>query len=133
MKWLWLLNRSTYLLNPPSWLTALHIIVAIEILITIIRPSFICSDFQTKLQKMALPTVLKTIGNIECFYNNPLFTKQELQNTGLFSLFSLISSDDSFVGEFKGVKYRIAELLLEAKGKKITEQQFLMVLYLHLK
>ena len=111
---------NTYIeqINHASWLTALHIIVAIEILITIIRPSFICSDFQTKLQMMALPTVLKTIGNIEHFYNNPLFTKQELQNTGLFSLFSLISSDDSFVGEFKGVKYRIAELLLEAKGKK---------------
>ena len=101
-----------------SWLTNLNALVIIEIFIAIVYPTVVYSDFQEKLKATAISKIMKSFGNIKHTLHKDIFTDKELTNTGLFSIFNQKSPDDSFIGTFLDVPFRISELLLEAQGGK---------------
>ena len=104
-------------------------IIFIEIIVALVYPNWVCSDFQNKLKEMAMPTVINAINGIKHMRYYCRFTKDELEKTGLFSRFSQMSSDDSFFGKYKNVKYQISELLLEVNGRKNTFTSFKGVVF----
>lgn len=105
-------------LHYASWLTILNALVIIEILVAIIYPTIVYSNFQEKLKTIAMSKVMKSFGNIKHTLQKDIFSDKELTGTGLFSIFNQNSSDDSFVGTFSDVQFRISELLLEANAGK---------------
>ena len=105
-------------LHYASWLTILNALVIIEILVAIIYPAIVYSNFQEKLKTIAMSKVMKSFGNIKHTLQKDIFSDKELTGTGLFSIFNQNSSDDSFVGTFSDVQFRISELLLEANAGK---------------
>ena len=105
-------------LHYASWLTILNALVIIEILAAIIYPAIVYSNFQEKLKTIAMSKVMKSFGNIKHTLQKDIFSDKELTGTGLFSIFNQNSSDDSFVGTFSDVQFRISELLLEANAGK---------------
>ena len=105
-------------LHYASWLTIFNALVIIEILVAIIYPTIVYSNFQEKLKTIAMSKVMKSFGNIKHTLQKDIFSDKELTGTGLFSIFNQNSSDDSFVGTFSDVQFRISELLLEANAGK---------------
>lgn len=105
-------------LHYASWLTILNALVIIEILLAIIYPAIVYSNFQEKLKSIAMSKVMKSFENIKHTLQKDIFSDKELTGTGLFSIFNQNSSDDSFVGTFSDVQFRISELLLEANAGK---------------
>lgn len=101
-----------------SWLTIFNALVIIEILVAIIYPAIVYSNFQEKLKSIAMSKVMKSFGNIKHTLQKDIFSDKELTGTGLFSIFNQNSSDDSFVGTFSDVQFRISELLLETNAGK---------------
>lgn len=105
-------------LHYASWLTVFNALVIIEILVAIVYPAIVYSNFQEKLKSIAMSKVMKSFGNIKHTLQKDIFSDKELTGTGLFSIFNQNSSDDSFVGTFSDVQFRISELLLEANAGK---------------
>ena len=101
-----------------SWLTIFNVLIIIEILVAIIYPTIVYSNFQEKLKSIAMSKVMKSFENIKHTLQKDIFSDKELTGTGLFSIFNQNSSDDSFVGTFSDVQFRISELLLEANAGK---------------
>lgn len=101
-----------------SWLTIFNVLIIIEILAAIIYPAIVYSNFQEKLKSIAMSKVMKSFENIKHTLQKDIFSDKELTGTGLFSIFNQNSSDDSFVGTFSDVQFRISELLLEANAGK---------------
>ncbi len=86
------------------------IIISICVVLMVFIASFISKKFTNELKKYCLKPILDIFGSI--VWKEKAISNVDLEKSELFSTFNRRSTDDGFEGEYKGVKFEIAETRL---------------------
>lgn len=86
------------------------IVISLCIVLMVFIASFISKKFTNELKKYCLKPILDIFGSI--VWKEKAISNVDLERSELFSSFNRRSTDDGFEGEYKGVKFEIAETRL---------------------
>ena len=98
---------------------AIILIIALPLIGLIIL--FTADKFVRELKNNCLRSILKCFGDVE--WDNQAIPDDELNQSDLFSIYNLRSTDDGFWGSYNGVDFKISETLLQhetGSGKNRT-------------
>jgi len=76
------------------------------------------NNFKRKIKHDFTDEACCLFGKLQYVPGDNVMKHNELAKSSLFSMFNSMYPDDSFIGEYKGVKYRISELKLAQEGRK---------------
>ena len=86
------------------------IVIGVGVSVMFILPPIVNKKFSNELKKYCLKPILDIFGSINWRQN--IIKNSELEKSELFAIFNKRTTDDGFEGEFKGVKFEIAETYL---------------------
>lgn len=92
-------------------------VIVIVGLIAICAPLFMCYSFASDIKNDCLKNILKALGNIQR-REESYITEHELMQSELFDTNLSISCDDSFLGTYRDVNFKVSELLLSGDAAK---------------
>ena len=95
------------------WLNVKVVIAIFCIVAIVCLPLYHNKKFVTKLKNSCMGDLLKLFGKMQWFEDIHVITDDELVKSNLFSIFNRRSSDDGFIGEYKGVPFEISETSME--------------------
>ena len=95
------------------WLNVKVVIAIFCIVVILCLPFYHNKKFVTKLKTSCMGDLLKLFGKMQWFEDINVITDEELRISNLFSIFNRRSSDDGFIGEYKGVPFEISETSME--------------------
>ncbi len=89
------------------------LLLVVSVIATIALPFYFYNKFLKKLKSECMQKLLKLFGDVNWFWNVHLIDDKELYNSELFSDYNMRTTDDSFMGSYKGVKFQISETKLQ--------------------
>ncbi len=79
----------------------------------LIFPSvMLISRFTHDLKCECMPFLIQAFGNMKWCSNTFVISDYDLRESELFAVFNTRNDDDSFVGKYKGVEYKVSEMYL---------------------
>lgn len=97
----------------------------------LVLPFTAAFEFKKKLKKIFAPELSEILNLSDSFesinYSNAeynIFSTGELVESTLFGMFNSVNPDDSFCGNYKGVKFKTLETELIQRGRKYSFQIF---------
>lgn len=76
------------------------------------------NNFKSTLKKNFTDEICNLFGRLRYVPGDNVMKQDALKKSTLFSMFNAMYPDDSFTGEYKGVKYKISELKLSLDARK---------------
>lgn len=101
-----------------EYITILPPVFLCTLITLIVVCSFTCYSFSKDLKNMFLEKILWTLGNMHWKTLNSYISDNELKNSELFCEKLTSITDDCFEGDYKGINFKISELLLSTEGGK---------------
>jgi len=101
-----------------DYINILQLIILCTLIALIVVWFFTCDSFSKDLKNMFLGKILWTLGNIRWKPLNSQISDNELRNSELFCEELSSITDDYFEGNYKGIRFKISELLLSTEGGK---------------
>lgn len=105
-------EKNAYSLSGMTYIIS-GILFIISIVVVLILPFYLNSRFVKKLKEECMPQILKLFGNITWFNGVHLVDDTELDRSDLFAAYNRRSTDDSFIGNYDGVNFKICETHME--------------------
>lgn len=81
--------------------------------------------FVVELKNICMRRILKAFGNMKWYPQKDIITDTQLNKSDLFSIFNTRTSDDAFLGSYKGVTFSVCEtnlLYITGSGKNKSVQ-----------
>jgi len=76
-------------------------------------PFHLNSSYVKELKSNCMPKILELFGNVHWYCNTHTIDDYELVNSDLFSAYNIRTTDDSFIGVYNGVKFKICETFMQ--------------------
>ena len=110
-----LINKIFF--NPNDFIDLLDLIVAIISFCGVLVSLFLYDSFIMDIKSKLMNKYLAAFSNIKYDYHGSFFD-EDLKISELFPIFLSKFSDDCFLGKYKDVDFKIAELRLDGEGGK---------------